>query len=499
MTHDDSRPPATDHEPAVRDAVRERLFEAALAEVVTGDPLAEATVDPAASRPAHALPAAAALFGVAVALAVWWLRQDDLDRASQQPAPIPIPIAAEGGAALRALDRGTVAIRLEEGMPDDLAVLPEFPQLRYVSMNPRTVRGGQQAWQRAGLDTLEPLTRCANLEVLGLPFTAMMSTEHLELLARCPRLRSFEVRGASLRIEPDTVAVLATWPALTRLRLLDAPMSPAGLRALGTVAGLRELEFYRCNQLDDACFEALTSLTNLRLLRITGLGPEPTALPGLPVPSDWQPDARQLQALHRLEQLRDLTLLGMTWTKAHVDALPDALERLSLSSNQVIPSDAIRSMRRFDGLQQLAFGRVGGDDAQRQRTAREVADLLGSLRLQTFDWSQQTPPELARAIGSQPSLRRLDLTWHHGLDLEPMAGLPKLERVTLAARWRAVGEHGQRPRRIVPAPSVLADTLRPLAGCRSLRVVTVFAGSLEQPARDAMRAALPERIELRLR
>ena len=178
-------------------------------------------------------------------------------------------------------------------------------------------------------------------------------------------------------------------------------------------------------------------------------------------------------------------------------ALPRQIRRLSISSNQVIPSAAIQSMRRFERLEHLGFGRIGDDEDERRRTADDVADLLGSMQLTSFDWSQVTTPKLARAIGGQPRLRVLDLTWPHGLDLEPLRGLPALENVTLAARWRAEGNPNELRTTIVPMTSVLVDTLRPLAECRSLRTVTVFANALSADTRAAMRAVLPESVDLR--
>ena len=259
----------------LRAAAQERLFETALAEAVTDDPLAESLPESQPATSTTLRTAAALLLGIGVAISVWWLRQSRKHEAWQQPAPIPIATAVDNGTALRTLDRNTVAIRIEAAMPEDLAVLPEFPGLRSISMNPNFTNAGQRAWQQAGPETLEPLTRCPNLEVLELPFAAQLDTPHLELLGRCQKLRTFEVRGKSLRIDRKAVAELAKWPALSRLRLLGSPMTAAGIRELRSLPHLHTLELSRCNDLDDGPFEAITGLDRLRTLRITASDPNP--------------------------------------------------------------------------------------------------------------------------------------------------------------------------------------------------------------------------------
>ena len=102
----------------VREAATERLFEASLAELLTGDPCAAAPAGTSARGAQHRarpLAAAALLLGVTAVAAAWLLaRTGDRDEVQDPRPPLPLPREVEDTAGLLQLPVDTVSVRIEE-------------------------------------------------------------------------------------------------------------------------------------------------------------------------------------------------------------------------------------------------------------------------------------------------------------------------------------------------------------------------------------------------
>ena len=120
---------------------------------------------------------------------------------------------------------------LERGRADvgDAEILAGLPRLRRLVLreSPLTDEG------------LRQLARCRELQDLNLP-QAACTAEGLRALGDLPRLRSLRV-GSSHLAGPEVGAVLAGFPALRSLHLIDVPLGDRGLEALGGLPGLWNL------------------------------------------------------------------------------------------------------------------------------------------------------------------------------------------------------------------------------------------------------------------
>lgn len=480
----------------VREAATERLFEASLAELLTGDPCAAVRAGTSARGAPHRarpLAAAALLLGATVVAAAWLLaRTDDRDEVQDPRPPLPLPREVEDTAGLLQLPVDTVSVRIEEARPGDLEVLRRFPGLRAVSMNPAFANGGHEAWQQAGPEALRPLTELPQLESLGLPFTIRLTPAHLRVLAGCRQLTAARFAGASVRVDRETVAELCRWPALRTLDLVGTPVTPDGLRALQQMPQLRRFEYHDARRLDAEAFAALADVHRLESLALVSFGPSELP-PGIAPESDFEPSPDDVRRLQAMPALRELALQGLALERAHVDALPHRLHELTLGSREPIAGATLRALQRLEQLRSLQLGRLHGDDAEVADAVDALRDLVAALPIEAFGVASAPSPALLRTLAGLPSLQDLSFAWRPDLDLGGLEGAPRLGRLVLYYR-------GDGPLNVDDLPPArFAERWRSLRTCRQLTSVRLWAKDLPEAHRASLREALGEAIELEVR
>ena len=402
----------------------------------------------------------------------------------------PAKLASAGG--MRALPPTTQSLNWENVAVDHLLLLAVMPALRRLQINPDTdAKSG--GWQQLEVDALAPLCALPALEQLTLPYCASLSPAHLRKLAACKRVARVHFLTDSLRLDAATVAALAEWPALRELELGVIVVSADGLAALSTLPRLERLSLWNCRELDAAGWAAVCTLKNLRALSLGGVG-QPDILARMqrrdPVDS-WSADLAAIRALAALPNLRELELAECVLVPGALAALPKQVTALDCRGGGLAASQ-LRELRQLGGLRTLRLGDVGGSDSERDEFRREVAELLGVLRLDGFHWSGRVSAELRRAIAGQADLRELSLPCSAELDF--VAGLPKLERLELWPRLPAPAPDATAAA-VPPAPPTPAE-LAALRASKSLRVVVCHDRELTAAALAGLREALGPRIEL---
>lgn len=511
----------TTTESSMRAEASLRLFETAMAEVATGDPCATdayAAEDSQllatqthtgnhhqrSERRTPWLAAAAILLGLTVATATWWADRASTRGAVQGPEPIPIATEVRNTLGLKALDPNTIAIRIEEARPSDLALLTRFPNLRAVSMNAMFAGGGDKAWENAVPDLLQPLTNCPQLEVLGLPFPLTVSDDHLHVLAGCKKLHSVAFAGKVMTIDADTAAVLQTWPSLRSLRLLNVPLTTEGLIALDTLPKLRRLELGTCPSLDDQQFAAFAKLQHIETLRLTGLGGFDDALPGIGY-NPYLPSPKVVAELQKLPKLKNLALYGLPLSADYIDALPAQLQKLALVSRKPMAAATFVRLRRLDKLRDLQVGRLRGTAADWQAAEAAIADTMAALQLETLSWGSPPGKALVQAIAAQPSLRSLGLGWNDRVDLNALAKAPSLASLELFyrepnraadAQEARLAPFAQKPEEASFDPEAALANIRELHRNRTLKRVLLWSSKLSKADGVRLQKMLGENIQL---
>lgn len=487
---------------ASRASAEARLFDTAMAELLTGDPLRSVTItQQAVGAPPRRMVAAVIFFGLTVAASSWWFehkRQEHASQAQQPIVPLPIATVVHDSQTLKSLDANTVSLRLEEALPADLGLLLRFTQLRAVTMNPRSKLGGNTLWSKAMPADLEPLTRCANLEVLGLPFPLVLRPEHLDMLGKCRKLRRIRLIGQGTTLNQAAADALAQWPSLTIISMVGTTVTSKGIRTLAACTKLRELELHSCFELNDTSFGAITALPQLERLRLLGLGgyDRPAALRP---DNSWEPNEVCLRQLRKLPKLEHLALQGLQLTSGMIDALPESLTELTLSSRHAIPSKVFQSLRRMRLLRALSFGRMAGSKQHYDATEISAADMLSSLQLSSFEWATPPSPAMVRAIASQPKLHAVVLGWHPEVDLKPLAGMPALKSLVLYYRELlpdgVKGPDGNGTTDAFDASASIAN-LASLRSCKSLESITLWSRGLDKEHGSELQKLLGDKIRL---
>jgi hypothetical protein len=377
----------------------------------------------------------------------------------------------------------------------DLPLLPRFSALRRLQINPDT-DGKWGDWQRIEVDALAPLCALPELEQLTLPYCASLSPSHLRRLTGCKRLATMQFLTDNLRLDAAAATALAEWPALRHLQFSLIVVSAEGIAALAAVPRLERLGLWNCRELDGAGWAALCTLKNLRELSLGGLG-QPDILARLQrgeQVDSWAPDLAAIRALAKLPALRELELADCVLVPGALAALPQHLSALTCRGGSLVASQ-VRELRQHGALRTLRLGDTGGSDEAQDEFRREVAGLLGVLRLEVFHWSGAVPAELRQAIAGQADLRELGLPTGDGLGI--VTGLPKLERLELWQRLpaRQPDAAAASPLPAAPMPAELA----PLRASKSLRVVVYHGRDLFPAALAELQTAIGPRIELQLR
>ena len=435
------------------DSAAERLLDVALTQVM-------ATLPRAAPRPPRRwLAAAIVVLGVTVSAASMWLaRRPSTPHAAQQPA-IPPAVSASGRAEIEALPIDTQHLAAELFTPQEVVSLRRFRGLRELWIQTGAtpgVLGAAAVWKNAPADSLAPLAELAHLEALHLP-RELTSALLLQPLQRCEALRELDVHQGIAR-DAQLFEVLAALPHLGTLRLNGVTLAAEDLERLQPRA-LGELLLNGCAGLDTAGFARVCAMPSLRRLGIRALrGSDPS------VAAQWQP-AGELPALRGLPHLQRLELDDFELRDSDLEALPDTLTELELTSYRGLSPSGLAQLRRLGGLQRLSIysraSQVRDPDAATRAAnvahADAVAGVVGSLRLTHAVCGPLASEALFDALGGQPDL----------IELEVMPADARLVRRLGASR-------SLRQLQMSFVADLSLDDLRPLAAVRSLRKLQLF-------------------------
>lgn len=345
---------------------------------------------------------------------------------AQEVVTLPPPLCVEG-AAIAKVDVATANINWEEATVADLRHLARLPGLRRLQINPCS--DDTAAWQNVPVAALSALTSLPVLEEVTVPYCCHLTPEHLRKLAGCARLAKVMFINENFTLDTEVAGALATWPALRLLDLSLIPVTDKGIAALAAAPHLEELRLMNCRGLDAESFAAVTGLTKLRSLALSGVGQADliARLRGGGTPS-WALDVAAVKRLATMPALRELCLHECVLAPHVLAELPSALTSVKLSGAEV-DAAVVKDLRRLGGLQRLDLQTSGAAPEGPDAAIAEVVTLLGALHLESFSWYGDVSVDLCKAIGDQQDLRGLECRCPD--DLVFLARLPRLARLVL--------------------------------------------------------------------
>lgn len=432
-------------EHAIREAARERLFDAALAEAMQDGAVA---APPRPSSSARLLVAALVMLGgMAIVAAAWWekraadpaqepVRFDPIFPRVEREYPCADDLQQVGTLAMLAALPATarsigvvVAGASNASDPEVVLAAARRPGVRglYFATDRRPVPA--EVWQAIG-DMRE-------LELLDL--TGSVTAADLRELRRAACLRTLML-GPRTVVDREVAAALCELPKLSTLSLALGDARSSGLAGLAGLPQLEALVLEQC-KLEDDWTQAIGRLRPLRWLCVYG-----KRFNGPPLPFTVA-DAQHLAELPRLSNLK---LGGVAIDAGAVAALPASLEVLDLMDAEPLVAADLQRLGSRAQLRGLLLGSVAPADEA------TLAAVLSRLRLEHFGYRQaQVPEKVWDAVCRQPGLRRLtiacrdriaadvahcatlkrleelelDVCLPADVDLSPLAALPKLRRV----------------------------------------------------------------------
>ena len=429
-----------------QDPARERLLDAALAEVLgRRNSAAPAGRAESSARHRHSLPSGmhhrwlavalvllgtAAVVGIGItagplqqapiAASVTPRGQDPQGPIPQDPQPIPLPTECNSVADLEAAASHTRNLSVKLSNPSDLEMLARFTELRVL-----TLRGGDKdsIWALSDLDVtvLHPLQKLRKLEQLTLPTGFALRPEHVRSLRALPALRAISVVGSHPL--PDGVAIeLAALPGLRELEFRMCRVTASFLEILKPV-GLTHLSLGACPDLEQAELEAITAMESLQFLALTSRHGGGCSIGGrrYTLAEMAEPEFAMINALP------NLTGLDLDESHFHdrlMSQLPRQLRYLRLGDHVMQPL-TIAALARLQDLEELRFhqGRHGKD-------AIALLQLLRLKRLWLRGWSDN---ELIQALAGNVTIEELTLRYRGqaAVDLAPLVKMPKLRSLCL--------------------------------------------------------------------
>lgn len=384
---------------------------------------------------------AAALLGIAVVVALWWLqeRADEDELAPRDEDWVRVH-SVEDLAALPASTRAIEASGFDDA---DVPALLRFQGLRALKL-----RTPEACVSGLGLKTAHPprpksvgdasfatLVALRELRVLRFEGTYRVTGRELARLAELPRL--VELALSFLDVEDAELLPLASLPSLRRLDLsFNHGFAGEGLAAIVACRRLRALNLRGCQQLHGG---ALAVLAELTLLEELDLG----AIDGTSWRSDliekderaqrifahaqrladrlgMGPTDQALEAIGRLTRLRALNLDGAHCTTAGIAALAtcDELRELSLFGCSQLD----------DGLAALLPARLESLTVCGEFTDRfceVVAERLRELSTLGIPACYRITDDGVMALSGLPRLAALELRQCRGLSSACLEGLAR--------------------------------------------------------------------------
>lgn len=377
---------------------------------------------------------------------------------AQEAVTLPPPLRVEG-AAIAKVDAATTNINWEEATVADLRHLARLPALRRLQINPGS--DDTAAWQSVPVSAFSALTSLPVLEEVTVPYCCHLTPEHLRKLAGCARLAKVMFINENFTLDAEVAGALATWPALRLLDLSLIPVTSKGIAALAAAQHLEELRLMNCRGLDAESFAAVTGLTKLRSLALSGVGQaDILARMRGDGTASWALDAAAVKRLATMPALRELCLQECVLAPHVLAELPSTLTSVKLSGAEV-DAAVVKDLRRLGGLRRLDLQTSGAAPEGPDAAIAEVVTLLGALHLESFSWYGDVTVELCKAIGDQQDLRELECRCPD--DLAFLARLPRLARLVLTCPLPGLD------RRILWAPT--ANAFAALKASKSLREV----------------------------
>lgn len=258
---------------------------------------------------------------------------------------------------------------------------------------------------------IKQLTTAKNLEELALENT-QIDDAGLETLKDLPRLWSLNLRR-SVKLTDHAIEVLAGFPRLTHLYLLENQFSSEALTKLVQINGLRLLDLRGCGAVNAELLGRLSSMEHLVALRLRG----------------YNVDDNCVQAVSRFSHLTSFTLEESPAGNVGLAALAQLpLESLTLFRCNAINDEGLKIVSRWKKLRSLSLR----DMAIRGDFFTELAGLP-SLRTLSAVQTMVADAALQHLVDC-PQLEELALAQTLVTDngLEAISRLTNLKRLDLA-------------------------------------------------------------------
>lgn len=406
----------------VREAARERLFDAALVDAVAAERAAPAGVHSGAERPgriARVLQAALLLLGVCVTVAVLVLR-DRGEAAAQDPDPFdpvfprienewlwgPPGVQFHTQAQLDALpEHGPAfAIAYSQEAVDRLAQQPGVRRLHLAMMAEDL---DAETWRRIG--------RMGDLEMLDI--LCSVTAADLRELRHAPRLRDVMFSKPRFVFDEALATSLVELPHLSCVQFALTTVRPDALARLAGLPHLKAL-YFQSRDVGPDWLAALSRIRTLRWLSInvdTGQGSTTAVL-----------TAADLGQLGALRALRSLALSNVSIAEADLELLPKSVEVLALAAAEPLTEAGLRTLLARSNLRGLRLRRV---DAGLEHV---LCELLPRTRLERFACWPVTE-RLWQTLEQMQTLRWLGIATSGDVatNLSHCARLEALEQINL--------------------------------------------------------------------
>ncbi|MCC6574776.1 MAG: hypothetical protein IT462_13435 [Planctomycetes bacterium] len=376
------------------------------------------------------------------------------------------------------LPQRAVAVKLDAFAPEEaFAALCEVTRIEALQ-----VHMPKSAEERAKISKLKNLKLlhtplhyyCAdigpllpNVEILIHPCSAngtregcwKMGSDGIENAAKFTNLRVFVFGGngvvEELGVKPDAIAKLWKLKTLRKLDISYCMFEEGSVKGLANLTNLEELDIYSCYGLNEEDAKAVTTLPNLKHLRLG------TFQQLLPV----------LANLNRVTSLEALVIEG---AQSNYNSAP-------------LTGDDLRPLIGLLRLRRLEIGDIGLESVERAKDPRAVLRQLIGLEFLRIEYpgmfDSEVNPECWRWLAPLQNLRRLRLGQAvSDVALEVIATLPRLASLDISGDFSAglglLAESSSKLETIALGGNVSDVALGFLARIKTLKEIRISSGSL---------------------